>query len=224
MAGRCLSRSSLKQLAEAQRSSRTTEAPREGRQEPEVLRQAWAEAQALPAPRARLGQPGAQPACPARQARADSAGTGGSGGTSAAGGVAGTGSAAGGAALSNSIAAHLYDTCATVGGVAKCWGSNGSGRGRGSSLGVGQSYSQTPYSAVPLTLSSLGTNVAALSIGPDSYHACALANGGVMCWGDNGSGQLGDGTTVASDAPLQVVGLHRVPRPSPPGIPIRAPS
>ena len=105
------------------------------------------------------------------------------------------------------LAAYNYVTCATVSGVAKCWGANGSGRGRGPSLGVGQSYDQIPYSGVPVALSALGTGVQAVSTGPDSFHACAVVNGGVKCWGDNGAGQLGDATTFPSNAPVQVLGL-----------------
>src|SRR4051794_17155568 len=45
--------------------------------------------------------------------------------------------------------------------------------------------------------------IAEVAIGPTS--ACALAQSGVLaCWGDNSSGQLGDGTTTDSTRPVPV--------------------
>jgi alpha-tubulin suppressor-like RCC1 family protein len=98
------------------------------------------------------------------------------------------------------VAAGSFHTCAltTAGGV-KCWGSNGSGQ-----LGDGTT---TPR-LTPVDVSGLSSEVSAIATGLFGSHTCALTTGGgVKCWGNNFSGQLGDGTTTQGLTPVDVSGL-----------------
>ncbi len=97
------------------------------------------------------------------------------------------------------LAAGAYHTCALLAsGAVRCWGYNGEGE-----LGNG-----TTSTAVvsPVAVNDLGDAVA-LSAG--YRHNCALkASGAVLCWGFNGEGQLGNGTTsTAVVSPVAVNGL-----------------
>ena len=53
-------------------------------------------------------------------------------------------------------------------------------------------------------------DVSAVAIAVGGHHACALTGaGGVVCWGDNRYGQLGDGTQAQRVTPVAVGGLTR---------------
>jgi len=103
------------------------------------------------------------------------------------------------------IAAGFGATCAvTKAGDARCWGLDGYGQ-----LGNGTTTSDRP-NPTPVDVTGLTGRVTELAMGSEagSLHTCALTSaGGVMCWGYNASGQLGDGSTTDSSRPVAVSGL-----------------
>jgi alpha-tubulin suppressor-like RCC1 family protein len=98
-------------------------------------------------------------------------------------------------ALAMVTAGYFHSCGLATGGVAHCWGLNGSGQ-VGAHVG--------PLSPVPIPVSG-GLTFATLSAGRD--HTCGVSpSGGAYCWGWNGVGQLGDGTTNQRTAPGAIAG------------------
>ncbi len=96
------------------------------------------------------------------------------------------------------VAAGGSHTCARLStGAVKCWGYNGQGQ-------VGDGGPLT-YSKHPVAVAGLG---GATAVSAGYMHTCALLSvGSVKCWGENGSGQLGNGTLKNSPVPETVKGF-----------------
>lgn len=96
------------------------------------------------------------------------------------------------------ISAGLQQTCALdAAGVVSCWGRNLDGE-----LGNGE----IEDSRLPRPVAGLPDNVVDLVAGQD-FHCALDALGGIWCWGRNGTGQLGDGSTADRFTPAPVTGL-----------------
>jgi alpha-tubulin suppressor-like RCC1 family protein len=99
--------------------------------------------------------------------------------------------------LALSAGAERFSCALDAGGGVQCWGSNTYGQ-----LGDGS----TAQSGAPVDVVGLGAGVTSLDTG--DQHACAVtASGGVVCWGRNDRGQLGNGSTIDSSTPVSVSGL-----------------
>jgi alpha-tubulin suppressor-like RCC1 family protein len=94
------------------------------------------------------------------------------------------------------VTASEYNTCALLDdATVKCWGDGlygANGQGTNTNIGDGPGEMGDSLPVVPL-----GTGRAATAITGGSAHICALLdNGTVKCWGGNGFGRLGQGTTT----------------------------
>jgi alpha-tubulin suppressor-like RCC1 family protein len=102
------------------------------------------------------------------------------------------------------VATGGYHTCAIKSGALYCWGWNDYGQ-------LGASSSQTCYynyyycSTTPLAVTNMGSGVTAVAAGYS--HTCAIKSGALYCWGYNGEGELGDGTTTSSNTPVAVTNM-----------------
>ncbi|MES1207680.1 MAG: hypothetical protein ABUS79_17215 [Pseudomonadota bacterium] len=96
------------------------------------------------------------------------------------------------------ISAGSFHTCTSrADGTLWCWGSNSSGQ-----LGDGTMMDRS----APVQVLSLGTSVTRVSAG-ENFTCARTSNGTLWCWGDNGKGQVGDGTNTSRSTPVQVSGL-----------------
>lgn len=89
-------------------------------------------------------------------------------------------------------------TCAisAAGGV-KCWGDNCDGQ-------LGDGTHQNRHAPIDVLGLSSGFRI----VKAWSDHTCALStSGAARCWGENDDGELGDGTTQSSPAPVVVIGV-----------------
>ena len=97
------------------------------------------------------------------------------------------------------LAVGSYHTCAIMSaGNVKCWGSNSQGQ-----LGNGN----TSASNIPVNVLNISNavQISAADGNGANGHTCATPNtGSVKCWGSNGAGQLGNGTTASSSTPVDV--------------------
>ena len=112
--------------------------------------------------------------------------------------VAVLGLSSGVAAITAAGSGIFGTACALTGaGGAQCWGNN-----RFGNLGDGTTTTRlTPVDV-------LGASSGLVGISAGLSHVCAVTSaGGVRCWGENVSGQLGDGTTQNRLTPVAVLGF-----------------
>lgn len=102
-----------------------------------------------------------------------------------------------------SVAAGYLHTCAIKNGALFCWGYNGLGE-----LGIGNvtiNNARNPTAMALPAIVGLDSGVTQVSSGGQAV--CAVKAGALYCWGYNGYGQLGLGSTASNSAPQLINGF-----------------
>ena len=101
------------------------------------------------------------------------------------------------------ITAGFHHACALLTGAGvDCWGYNRLGE-LGNGRASGPDCAGNDCAPVPVTGIANATAIAA-----GGYHTCALLTGNrVDCWGWNGFGQFGNGTTTTTSTPVPITGF-----------------
>lgn len=95
------------------------------------------------------------------------------------------------------LAAGASISCAaTTDGATLCWGRNDENGRLG--IGVGGTNAVPTPSPVCTKQDCSATITGSTAVSTYDESSCALAGGAVRCWGSNGGGQLGDGTTSSA--------------------------
>jgi Regulator of chromosome condensation (RCC1) repeat len=120
------------------------------------------------------------------------------------------------------VAAGGYATCAVLASGVSCWGGP-MGSSPSAIAGLSNAVAVDVGSAGACALDAQGavscwtapgearpvpgiSGAVGLSVG--YWHSCAvLQDGSIRCWGENYAGELGDGTSAASDVPVRVAGI-----------------
>lgn len=110
-----------------------------------------------------------------------------------------------------------WTSCAIADGKIYCWGANGN-VGLGTAYGTvganSSAYAYASFTTPTLVRTSAdgvanglpaGYTATTLTSGSRSNTMCAIADGKAYCWGENGAGQIGDGTTTNRLAPTKVL-------------------
>lgn len=93
--------------------------------------------------------------------------------------------------------------CTLKNGSAYCQGSNSYGQLGNNTTTT--TYYYTANGLSPISAGALvGGNTGITQVAAGEYHACALQNGSVYCWGYNVNGQLGDNTTTTRLTAIKV--------------------
>lgn len=115
----------------------------------------------------------------------------------------------GAVAVASGYGSYAFACALLANGTVQCWGYNADGE-----LGNGTTTeADSPVTVIAANGGYGIPSLGAIKLGPGSEapQTCALLSAGTLqCWGANGSGQLGNGTTASPDTPVVMNGISGV--------------